>query len=163
MLSENCPSFGRSSIALSVGHLSEKLGDIKLKKPAGDALIAFAEKTSLQFVLNQGMCFRQLLVLLLTILTAYEPLSKQKAPKVLADAVAWMNTALIEFGIAGVSMKALIDFLKVALGNSNATVRTSATKTLVTVKQFAGSSTFFLYSLHAVSETDLVVRHNQSP
>ena len=54
MLSERCESFGRSSIALSVPHLSEKLGDAKLKKPAGDALTAFACKTSLQFVLNQG-------------------------------------------------------------------------------------------------------------
>jgi len=54
MLSECCKSFGRSSVALSVPHLSEKLGDAKLKKPAGDALTAFACKTSLQFVLNQG-------------------------------------------------------------------------------------------------------------
>lgn len=54
MLSERCKSFGRSSVALSVPHLSEKLGDAKLKKPAGDTLIAFACKTSLQFVLNQG-------------------------------------------------------------------------------------------------------------
>lgn len=54
MLSERCKSFGRSSIALSVPHLSEKLGDAKLKKPAGDALMAFACKSSLQFVLNQG-------------------------------------------------------------------------------------------------------------
>jgi len=54
MLSERCKSFGRSSVALSVPHLSEKLGDTKLKKPAGDTLTAFACKTSLQFVLNQG-------------------------------------------------------------------------------------------------------------
>ena len=32
------------------------------------------------------------------------------------------------------------DFLKTALGNSNAAVRTSATKALVTVKLFAGPS-----------------------
>lgn len=54
MVCERCKSFGRSSVALSVPHLSEKLGDAKLKKPAGDALTAFACKTSLQFVLNQG-------------------------------------------------------------------------------------------------------------
>jgi cytoskeleton-associated protein 5 len=71
---------------------------------------------------------------------AYEPLSKQKAPKVIADAIAWMDSALIEFGIAGVSLRALIEFLKTALKNSNAAVRTSATKTLVTVKLSAGSS-----------------------
>ncbi|KAF7778753.1 hypothetical protein Agabi119p4_3098 [Agaricus bisporus var. burnettii] len=114
--------FGRSCCALCVPHLTEKLGDMKLKKPAGDTLLAFAEKTSLQFVLNQ----------------AYEPLGKQKAPKVLADAVTWINAALTEFGIAGLTLRSLIDFLKNVLGNSNAQVRTSATKTLVTVKMFAG-------------------------
>lgn len=78
------------------------------------------------------------------LITAYEPLSKQKAPKVLADAVAWMDQALTEFGIAGLSLRGLIEFLKAALNNSNAAVRTSATKTLVTVKLFAGSSKSYL-------------------
>ncbi|KAH8829174.1 microtubule associated protein [Flagelloscypha sp. PMI_526] len=123
-LAEQCPSFSRACVALSTPHMSEKLGDMKLKKPAGDALGAYAEKTSLQFVLTQ----------------AYDTLLKQKAPKVLADAVAWINSALLEFGIAGISLRSLIDFLKVALGNSNATVRSSATKAMVTVKLFAGSS-----------------------
>ncbi|KAJ7063272.1 microtubule associated protein [Mycena amicta] len=124
LLAENCPSFGRSCAALCVSHLCDKLGDLKLKKPAGETLLTFAEKTSLQFVLNQ----------------AYEPLAKQKAPKVLADALTWVNTALVDFGIAGLSLRSLIDFLKTALQNSNAAVRTNATKTLVTVKLFAGSS-----------------------
>ncbi|EFI28381.1 microtubule associated protein [Coprinopsis cinerea okayama7 len=123
ILAQRCPSFGRSCVALSVGHLTEKLGDMKLKKPAGDTLLDFVEKTSLQFVLSQ----------------AYEPLSKQKAPKVLADAITWIGTALTEFGIAGLSLRSVIDFLKVGLANSNAAVRTSATKTLVTIKLFAGS------------------------
>ncbi|KAF6765176.1 microtubule associated protein [Ephemerocybe angulata] len=123
-LAKGCPSFGKSCVALSVGHLSEKLGDLKLKKPAGDTLLDFAETTSLQFVLAQ----------------AYDPLSKQKAPKVIADAMTWISSALNEFGIAGVSLRALIDFLKVTLTNSNAAVRTNATKTLVTIKVFAGSS-----------------------
>lgn len=52
----------------------------------------------------------------------------------------WFNTALTEFGIAGLTLRSLIEFLKVALQNSNAAVRTSATKTLVTVKLFVGSS-----------------------
>ncbi|KAI6039042.1 microtubule associated protein [Pisolithus marmoratus] len=117
-LAESCPSFGRSCVALSSGHLSEKLGDLKLKRPAGDALTVFAEKTSLQFVLSQ----------------IYEPLGKQKAPKVLADSLVWIDTAISEFGIAGLSLRTLIEFLKTALKNSNVTVRTSATKTLVTVK-----------------------------
>ena len=71
---------------------------------------------------------------------AYEPLNKIKAPKALADAVAWVEQALSEFGIAGLSLRSLIEFLKGALKNSNAAVRTSATKTLVMVKIFAGPS-----------------------
>ncbi|KAJ4487992.1 microtubule associated protein [Lentinula aciculospora] len=122
-LAEHSSTFSRSCVALCVPHMVEKLGDMKLKKPAGDALLLFGEKTSLQFVLNQ----------------AYEPLSKQKAPKVLADAIAWINSALTDFGIAGLSLRSLIDFLKNALQNSNATVRTSATKALVNMKLFAGS------------------------
>jgi cytoskeleton-associated protein 5 len=73
-------------------------------------------------------------------MAAYEPLSKQKAPKVLADALAWIDQSLNEFGIAGLSLRGLIEFLKAALNNANAAVRTSATKTLVTVKVFAGPS-----------------------
>jgi hypothetical protein len=45
--------YANSKGKLSLG-LTEKLGDIKLKKHAGDCLVAFAEKTSLQFVLSQG-------------------------------------------------------------------------------------------------------------
>ena len=55
LMAEKSPSFGRTAVALSVGHLSEKLGDMKLKKPAGDAMTLYAEKTSLAFVLAQGM------------------------------------------------------------------------------------------------------------
>jgi cytoskeleton-associated protein 5 len=58
----------------------------------------------------------------------------------LADALTWINTAVTEFGIAGLSLRNLIDFLKSALQNSNAAVRSSATKALVTVKLYAGSS-----------------------
>ncbi|KAI0781028.1 ARM repeat-containing protein [Trametes elegans] len=124
ILADRCPTFGRPSAAICVPHLSEKLGDMKLKKPAGETLLLIAEKTSLQFVLAH----------------AYEPLSKQKAPKMLADALTWIEQALKEFGIAGLSLRSLIEFLKTALKNSNAAVRTSATKTLVTVKLFAGPS-----------------------
>lgn len=53
----------------------------------------------------------------------------------------WVKQALTDFGVAGLSMRALIDFLKVALQNSNAAVRSSATSTLVTVRLFAGPGT----------------------
>lgn len=54
ILAAKSPTFSKACIAIAVGHLVEKLGDIKLKKPAGDALVAFSEKISLPFVLSQG-------------------------------------------------------------------------------------------------------------
>jgi hypothetical protein len=53
-MAQKCSKFGRSSAALAIGPLTDKLGDLKLKKPAGEALGMFAEKTSLGFVLSQG-------------------------------------------------------------------------------------------------------------
>ncbi|KAG8908511.1 Microtubule-associated protein, microtubule dynamics during spindle orientation [Tulasnella sp. 403] len=124
VLAERSPTFSKSCVALSTGHLAEKLGDMKLKKPAGDTLLLFAEKTSLSFILEQ----------------AYDPMSKQKAPKVLADSISWIGQALTDFGIAGLSLRSLVEFLKTALKNSNAAVRSSATNTLVTLRLFAGPS-----------------------
>lgn len=49
------PSFGKPTAALCIPILVEKLGDIKLKKSAGDTLTAFSEKISLQFILGQGL------------------------------------------------------------------------------------------------------------
>lgn len=96
------------------------------------------------------------------IILAYEPLSKQKAPKVLADALGWIDETLKEFGVAGLSLRGLIDFLTNALKNSNAAVRTSATKTLVTVKLFAGSCTCSI-SVRRYNHLNLATTSNQGP
>lgn len=55
VMAEKSPTFGKPPAALCIGHLTDKLGDMKLKEPAGDALTVIAEKTSLAFVLAQGM------------------------------------------------------------------------------------------------------------
>ncbi len=55
MLANDCPTFGRPSVALSVQPLCDKLGDIKLKTPAGETLVTFAEKTSFGFLLAQAL------------------------------------------------------------------------------------------------------------
>ncbi|TIA75270.1 hypothetical protein E3P91_00530 [Wallemia ichthyophaga] len=123
VLADTSESFNRACASLAVGPLVEKIGDMKLKKPAGDTLIIFSEKTSHQFVLSQG----------------YEAISKIKAPKAQADAMLFVQQLLNEFGIAGLALKDLIEFLKTGLKSANAMVRTNATKTLVTLKLFVGS------------------------
>ncbi|BEJ15612.1 hypothetical protein CspHIS471_0502170 [Cutaneotrichosporon sp. HIS471] len=120
---QKSPSFGKPASALVIPALTEKLGDLKLKKPAGDALGVIAEKTSLAFVLAQS----------------YEPLGKQKAPKAQADALTWIKQQVIDFGIGGIPMRELISFIKTALGHANALVRSSATQLLVQVKIGVGA------------------------
>ncbi|TXT09213.1 hypothetical protein VHUM_02687 [Vanrija humicola] len=123
LMAEKSPSFGKPAASLIIGPLTDKLGDLKLKKPAGDALSLCAERTSLAFVLAQS----------------YEPMTKQKAPKAQADALTWIKQQVIDFGIAGIALREFITFIKTALGSPNAAVRSSATALLVQVKVGVGA------------------------
>ncbi|GAA5971652.1 hypothetical protein JCM11641_000672 [Rhodosporidiobolus odoratus] len=122
-LAQDSPTWTKACSAAAVPVLCDKLGDIKLKKPAGEALTAFAEKSSAGFVLSQ----------------AYAPLSAQKAPKTLAESFLFVEQLLRDFGLAGgLAIRDLIEFVKVGLKHSNAQVRGSATKCCVTVRLFVG-------------------------
>jgi cytoskeleton-associated protein 5 len=100
----------------------EKLGDVKLKKPAAECLVAFAERTSLQFVLSQS----------------YPIWKKAKSPKIMADALIWVHQALLDFGILGLQVHDLMDFAKAALSNTNPTVRSKAVTLLGAVRMYTG-------------------------
>ncbi|KAI8601375.1 armadillo-type protein, partial [Dissophora ornata] len=115
-------SFSKACAALSIPAMIDKMGDIKLKKAAGECLTAYAEALSLQFVLSQS----------------YDPLKKLKAPKALADSLLWINQQLEDFGIGGLQVREMIEFLKVALGSANAAVRTNAVSVLGTLRRFIG-------------------------
>ncbi|CAO3629819.1 unnamed protein product [Cunninghamella blakesleeana] len=122
LLATICPSFTRSCAAIGIPGLVEKLGDIKLKKPAGECLEIFAEKTSLQFILSQS----------------YPIWKKAKSPKVLADSLMWIHQALLDFGVNRLQVRDLIEFVKIALGNTNASVRTSAVTVLGVLRRYIG-------------------------
>lgn len=66
-------------------------------------------------------------------------MAKLKAPKAQADAMVWVDQVIREFGIVGLSIRDLIEYLKVGLKSSNAAVRTNATKTLVTLRLYVGA------------------------
>lgn len=85
-------------------------------------------------------------------------MSKQKAPKAQADSMVWIDQAIRDFGIGGLSVRELIEFLITGLKSTNAAVRTSATKTLVTLKLYVGASEFHSplsvdYLLTSVTQT----------
>ncbi|CAO3595984.1 unnamed protein product [Absidia cylindrospora] len=122
LLAVNCPSFSRSCAALGIPGIVEKLGDAKLKKPAGECLEAFAETTSLQFVLSQS----------------YPIWKKAKSPKIVTDSLIWIHQALLDFGIGGLQVRDLIDFVKTALTNTNPVVRTNAINVLGGLRMYLG-------------------------
>ena len=100
--------------------LVEKLADVKVKKAASNALFAMAEKNCLQFVLS----------------SAYPALNNLKAPKAIADSASWIQQALLEFGLDGIQLPSLIDFLKKVLANPNQAARTAAVSTFATIQSF---------------------------
>ena len=65
-------------------------------------------------------------------------MTKQKAPKAQADSMLWVEQAIRDFGIQGLAIREMIEFLKTGLKSSNALVRTNATKTLVTLQLYVG-------------------------
>lgn len=68
----------------------------------------------------------------------YEPLKKQKSPKILADALLWIQQSLAEFGISGINIKELIEFVKLNLGNTNQGVRSNAITLFGQIRIFVG-------------------------
>lgn len=54
LLAQTSPTWSRACSALTIGPMSDKLGDVKLRGPVGETLTAYVEKFSLQFVLGQG-------------------------------------------------------------------------------------------------------------
>lgn len=59
-----------------------------------------------------------------------------------ADALSWMQTTLTDFGLGGIAVRNLIDFLKGMLGSSNAAVRTNAIGVLGAIRMFAGPGNY---------------------
>ncbi|KAI8872977.1 ARM repeat-containing protein, partial [Ramicandelaber brevisporus] len=116
-------SLPTGAAALSIPPLAEKLGDAKLKTSSGSCLTAYCKHSSVQFVLSHS----------------FPALAGIKAPKALADSIGWISATLLEFGVQGVKLRDIVDFVKsTGLSNSNAAVRTASIGLLGTLARFAG-------------------------
>jgi len=123
-------SFGRNTAALTIPPLCEKLGDMKLKATAGETLMLYAEAVSFGYVLAQSV----------------PVLSALKAPKAQADALLWVNEAVLAFGLQGVDTRTLVSYSVDALKSANATVRANATTLFGTLARFVGRALLGLVS-----------------
>ena len=76
-----------------------------------------------------------------------------KSPKALADAVIWVQKAILDFGLAGVSVQKVVLALKAVLSNPNQGARTAAISCLGTVQSFSKSGKESLLLFKAASQT----------
>jgi cytoskeleton-associated protein 5 len=83
VLAEKAPKLTKRAAWWFIATLVEKLGDLKLRSPASDCLLALAECVTPQFVITQ----------------TYDALAKQKSPKVQENGLLWINTLASEFGL----------------------------------------------------------------
>eukprot|EP00899_Mesostigma_viride_P007986 jgi/Mesvir1/17189/Mv07609-RA.2 len=116
------PNFSKVAVLIPLSACVEKLPDMKLRAAASECMMAFCEAVGLQFVYFQ----------------VYKTVRSHKNPKVPAEAINWMASALRAFGLQGIALKPLIDFLKEMLASTNAPVRAAAIRALGTLYTFLG-------------------------
>lgn len=115
-------TFNRVVASELIPWLIEKISDPKLKTCASDCLLLYCECLSLQFILKE----------------TFEVLQSTKSPKIVSDTLAWICTALTEFGLKNIQVRALIDFTKTCLDSSNSSVRTNAINLLGVIRLHMG-------------------------
>ena len=122
--------YTREAASLAINGLVEKLSDPKLRNDCGEFFFILAEQVSIGFILIQ----------------VSELARAQKSPKIQADIVKWVQTAVQAFGIDGVHIQDLIGLCKACLSNSNPTVRSVAISLACTLRSFVGPDLRLLFN-----------------
>ncbi|EGC31921.1 hypothetical protein DICPUDRAFT_156163 [Dictyostelium purpureum] len=118
-------SFNQKAASLYLAVTIEKLSDVKLKDISTELLFSTAEAVSPQVVYTDIFSYT----------------SNHKNPKVINDALNWIQQALDEFGILSCvsDLKGMVTYAKGCLENSNPDVKKSAVKVLCTIRVNVGS------------------------
>lgn len=122
--------YTREAASLAIAGLVEKLSDPKLRNDCGELFFILAEQVSVGFIFFQ----------------VSEMARSQKSPKIQADIVKWLQTAVQAFGIDGVKIQDLIGLCKTCLGNSNPTVRGVAIGLAGTLRSYVGPDLRLLFN-----------------
>ncbi|XP_039748476.1 protein mini spindles isoform X3 [Pararge aegeria] len=101
-----------------------KLGETSCSSVSSDCLTSLAEGCGLEHVLNEGLTFA---------------MDSQKNPKVQAEMLNWMATAIKEFGFT-MNVKTIVVHTKKALAATNPNVRTSTVNFLGILSLYVGPS-----------------------
>ncbi|CAI7892594.1 unnamed protein product [Closterium sp. NIES-54] len=122
-LADKVDRFPKKCVVLCIEGLIERVGDIKTRIQSTACLTTLAECVGPQFIFTRSIPI----------------VSAHKNPKVLAESITWMVTAVDDFGTAQLNLKELLEFVKnVGLGSSNAPCRGAATKLLGAMHKYVG-------------------------
>ncbi|ORX82097.1 ARM repeat-containing protein [Anaeromyces robustus] len=116
------PSFNEPIAAILIPKITEKIGDLKIKKIAGECLESYIETIGFQTVLKY----------------MYETLREINNPKTIADSFMWINSNLLDFGYEGIDIAELINILKIGFNHSAPACRKNAVAVISTLRMFCG-------------------------
>ncbi|RZC65417.1 hypothetical protein C5167_009104 [Papaver somniferum] len=115
--------FPKKCVVLCILGISERVADIKTRVHAMKCLTTFSE------AVGPGFVFERL----------YKIMKDHKNPKVLSEGIAWMVSAVEDFGVLHLKLKDLIDFCKdTGLQSSTAATRNSTIKLIGSLHKFVG-------------------------
>ncbi|XP_074272176.1 protein MOR1-like isoform X2 [Silene latifolia] len=115
--------FPKKCVVLCLLGLSERVADIKTRVQAMKCLTIFSE------AVGPGFIFDRL----------YKVMKEHKNPKVLSEGISWMVSAVEDFGVSYLNLKALIDFCKeTGLQSSAAATRNATIKLIGILHKFVG-------------------------
>ncbi len=115
-------AFARRHAAYGMEGIVEKLTDNKIKKTGVECLAVFCEVLGPQTVFG----------------LIYKICVNHKTPKVISEALLFMASALIDFGLNTVELKPLVDCVKQVLENPNPVVKQSAVLLLAEMFKYMG-------------------------
>ncbi|XP_077250058.1 protein MOR1-like isoform X3 [Tasmannia lanceolata] len=122
-ISSTVKKFPKRCVVLCLLGISERVADIKTRTHAMKCLSSFSE------AVGPGFVFERL----------FKITREHKNPKVLSEGIAWMVSAVEDFGVLHLKLKDLIDFCKdTGLQSSAAATRNSTIKLIGALHKFVG-------------------------
>lgn len=117
--------FSQRSASYCLVDIADKIGDVKNSGQAKEALSKIAEQCTLPYVCQQ--CLGPILI-------------EGKNPKNQEQALLWLSQAIKEFGYQGMDTKALVNYIKTSLQNSNPSVRAAAVQLTAVIFMYLGAN-----------------------
>lgn len=117
--------FSQRTALYCLTDIADKIGDAKTSQQAKDALAKIAEQCTLPYVCQQ--CIASIIV-------------EGKNPKNQEQALLWLGQSIREFGYQGMDTKALVNYIKKSLENSNPNVRAAAVQLTAVIYMYLGAN-----------------------